>query len=112
MSGAFKLRRRVAGLAFVVVLALAAWLCLAIYNKQFIPVVLVTVKTDSVGNEMNLGAEVMVKGVQVGEVRQISSSGSGARLELAIQPGIARGSRRTSRPRCCRPRYSASGTWT
>jgi phospholipid/cholesterol/gamma-HCH transport system substrate-binding protein len=48
----------------------------------------VTLHTDSVGNEMHPGAQVMVKGVQVGEVRQISANGTGARLVLAIQPGM------------------------
>jgi phospholipid/cholesterol/gamma-HCH transport system substrate-binding protein len=89
MNGSAKAGRRLSGVAFLVVLGLLAWLCLAIYDKQFTPVHLITVRTDSVGNEMNLGAEVMVKGVQIGEVRQISSDGSGASLQLAIQPGIA-----------------------
>jgi phospholipid/cholesterol/gamma-HCH transport system substrate-binding protein len=89
MNGSAKAGRRLSGVAFLVVLGLLAWLCLAIYDKQFTPVHLITVQTDSVGNEMNLGAEVMVKGVQIGEVRQISSDGGGASLQLAIQPGIA-----------------------
>ncbi len=89
MSASAKIGRRLAGVAFLVVLVLFAWLCLAIYDKNFTPVHLIIVRTDSVGNEMNLGAEVMVKGVQIGEVRQITSSGDGASLLLAIQPGIA-----------------------
>jgi phospholipid/cholesterol/gamma-HCH transport system substrate-binding protein len=83
-----KLRRRLIGVVFLVVMALLLWLSLALYNKQFTPVTMVTLYTDSVGNEMHLGAEVMLRGVQVGEVRQISASGTGARLELAIQPGM------------------------
>src|SRR5262245_58591732 len=46
---------------------------------------MVTLYTSSVGNEMHPGAQVMVRGVQVGEVRQVSANGSGARLLLAIQ---------------------------
>jgi phospholipid/cholesterol/gamma-HCH transport system substrate-binding protein len=74
---------------FLAVLALLAWLSVALYNKQFTPVTVVTLSTDSVGNEMHLGAMVMVRGVQVGSVRQISADGSGAQLELALQPGEA-----------------------
>jgi phospholipid/cholesterol/gamma-HCH transport system substrate-binding protein len=81
-----KLRIRVAGVLFLVVLVLLAWLSVAIYQKKFTPVAMVTLYTSSAGNEMNLGAEVMVRGVQVGEVRQITANGSGARLELAIYP--------------------------
>jgi phospholipid/cholesterol/gamma-HCH transport system substrate-binding protein len=83
-----KTRRRLVGVVFLVVFALLVWLSVALYNKQFTPAAMVTLYTDSVGNEMHLGADVMVRGVQVGEVRQISADGTGARLELAIQPGM------------------------
>jgi phospholipid/cholesterol/gamma-HCH transport system substrate-binding protein len=82
-----KVRKRSAGVAFLVTGALAIWLTLALYNKQFSPVALVTVYTSSVGNEMHAGNQVMVRGVQIGEVRQVSVSGSGARLLLALNPG-------------------------
>ncbi len=81
-------KRRVAGVAFLVTAALLAWLSIALYEKAFTRVALVTVYTSSVGNEMHPGAQVMVRGVQVGEVRQVSANGAGARLELAIQPGM------------------------
>ena len=83
-----KLRRRLVGVVFLLVFALLIWFSLALYHKQFTPVSTVTLYTDSVGNEMHIGAEVMVRGVQVGEVRSISADGTGARLELAIQPGM------------------------
>jgi phospholipid/cholesterol/gamma-HCH transport system substrate-binding protein len=83
-----KTRRRLVGVVFLVVFALLVWLSVALYNKQFTPAATVTLYTDSVGNEMHLGADVMIRGVQVGEVRQISADGTGARLELAIQPGM------------------------
>src|SRR5262250_2114332 len=82
-----KARRRLVGVVFLLVFALLVWLSVALYNKQFTPVDTVTLYTDSVGNEMHPGAQVMIRGVQVGEVRQISANGSGARLQLAIQPG-------------------------
>jgi phospholipid/cholesterol/gamma-HCH transport system substrate-binding protein len=83
-----KTRRRLVGVVFLVVFALLAWLSVALYHKQFTPVAMVTLYTTSVGNEMHVGAEVMVRGVQVGEVRQITANGTGARMELAIQPGV------------------------
>ncbi len=83
-----KLGRRAAGVLFLLVLVLLAWLSVALYQKQFTPVAMVTLYTSSAGNEMNPGAEVMVRGVQVGEVRQITADGSGARLELTIDPGV------------------------
>jgi phospholipid/cholesterol/gamma-HCH transport system substrate-binding protein len=67
-------------------MSLLVWLSVALYQKKFTTVALVTLYTSSVGNEMHPGAQVMVRGVQVGEVRQVSADGSGARLQLAIQP--------------------------
>ena len=81
-------RRRLVGVVFLLVFALLVWLSVALYNKQFTPVAMVTLYTDSVGNEMHPGADVKIRGVQVGEVRQISADGTGAKLELAIQPDM------------------------
>src|SRR5215470_3221489 len=83
-----KARRRLVGVVFLLVFALLIWLSLALYHKQFTPVSTVTLYTDSVGNEMHTGAEVMVRGVQVGQVQSITADGTGARLQLAIQPGL------------------------
>lgn len=87
-AGWLKTRRRLIGIVFLATFALLIWLSLAIYNKKFTPVSMVTLYTTSAGNEMNIGAQVMVRGVQVGEVRQITADGRGARLELAIEPGM------------------------
>jgi phospholipid/cholesterol/gamma-HCH transport system substrate-binding protein len=83
-----KTRLRLIGVVFLLVFALLVWLSVALYNKQFTPVATVTLYTGSVGNEMHPGADVMIRGVRVGEVRQISAVGTGARLALAIQPGM------------------------
>jgi phospholipid/cholesterol/gamma-HCH transport system substrate-binding protein len=83
-----KVRRRLVGVVFLLVFALLVWLSVALYNKQFTPAAMVTLYTDAVGNEMHPGADVKIRGVQVGEVRQISADGTGARLELAIQPAM------------------------
>lgn len=85
----FKTRRRLAGLVFLAVLGLLIWLAVAIFNKQFTQSTMVTLYTDSTGNQMNLNADVMVRGVVVGQVRSITASGTGAELGLAIQPAQA-----------------------
>lgn len=84
-----KFRRRVAGALFLVVLVALASVSVAVYQKRFTQVAMVTLYTNSAGNEMNLGAEVKVRGVVIGEVRQITADGSGARLELALDPAVA-----------------------
>ncbi|MFE9369273.1 MCE family protein [Streptomyces sp. NPDC006711] len=80
-------RRRLAGVVFLLVPALLIWLSIAVYNKDFTRSDTVTVLTSSVGNEMHRGAEVKLRGVVVGEVRAISADGDGARLTLALRPG-------------------------
>ncbi|MEU2429257.1 MCE family protein [Streptomyces sp. NPDC007861] len=87
MSGATAaatLRRRLAGVVFLVVPALLVWLSVAVYDKEFTDDATVTVLTGSVGNEMHANAEVKLRGVVIGEVRSIRADGDGARLTLAI----------------------------
>lgn len=79
-------RRRLAGVVFIVVPALLIWLSIAVYQKDFTDSATVRVDTDTVGSEMHLNADVKLRGVVIGQVRGISSDGGGARLTLAIQP--------------------------
>ncbi|KPC88441.1 ABC transporter substrate-binding protein, partial [Streptomyces sp. NRRL F-6602] len=73
------LRRRSAGIVFLLVPALLVWLAVAVYDKQFTRSEPVVVETGTVGNEMHLGAEVKLRGVVIGEVRAIDATGDGAR---------------------------------
>ncbi|WP_030859613.1 MCE family protein [Streptomyces sp. NRRL S-37] len=81
------LRRRLAGVVFVLVPALLIWLAVAVYDKEFTDSAPVVVETGSAGNQMRPGAEVKLRGVVVGEVRSIDATGDGARLTLALKPG-------------------------
>ncbi|MFC5910725.1 MCE family protein [Streptacidiphilus monticola] len=76
--------RRTAGVAFVLVPVLLAWLAVAVYDKDFSDDATVTVQTDSVGNQMNPGADVKLHGVVVGRVSAIHSDGDRAVLTLAM----------------------------
>ncbi|NEA16107.1 MCE family protein [Streptomyces halstedii] len=79
-------RRRLAGVSFVLVPALLIWLSVSVYQKKFTDDATVTVRTGSVGNEMHDNADVKLRGVVVGQVRRIQADGDGARLTLAIRP--------------------------
>lgn len=83
-------RRRTAGVVFLLVPALLAWLAVAVYDKAFSDSATVTVEAGSVGNEMHQGADVKMRGVVVGRVSAIHADGDGARLTLAIDPGQLR----------------------
>ncbi|MGW3187426.1 MCE family protein [Streptomyces ardesiacus] len=81
------LRHRLAGVMFVLVPCLLIWLAVAVYDKKFTDSDPVVVETGSAGNQMHPGAEVKLRGVVVGEVRAVDSTGDGARLTLAMKPG-------------------------
>lgn len=83
-------RRRVAGIAFLVVIALLVELTVALYQKRFTPVVNVALHTDRAGNQLTVHADVKLRGIVIGEVRKISSTGDGAVLQLALQPDSAK----------------------
>jgi virulence factor Mce-like protein len=83
-------RRRLVGVIYLVILALLLALSVAIYQKRFVKIVPVTLDADHIGNQLSVGADVKLRGVLVGEVRKVSSVGSGARLRLALKPGMAK----------------------
>jgi virulence factor Mce-like protein len=81
-----KIRIRLQGLAFLVVLALLLGAAVAQYNKAFTDVARVTLETDTAGNQLQEASDVKVRGVIVGDVREVEASAEGATIELAIDP--------------------------
>ncbi|MGY1825477.1 MULTISPECIES: MCE family protein [unclassified Blastococcus] len=79
-------RRRLQGLAFLVVLALLLGLAVAAYQKAFTEVARVTLLADTAGNQLQEASDVKVRGVIVGDVREVRAGSDGAELELAIRP--------------------------
>jgi virulence factor Mce-like protein len=89
VKGPAQLRRYAAGIAFLVVIAGLVSLSVAMYTKAFTPVVKVSLETDHVGNQLSTHADVKLRGLRVGEVRSIRSSGQGATIELALSRDTA-----------------------
>jgi virulence factor Mce-like protein len=79
-------RRRLGGIAFVIVIGLLVQLSIWMYQKKFVDVVHVSLQTDRVGNQLGVHADVKMRGIVVGEVRKVSSNGDAATLELALDP--------------------------
>ncbi|RRO14175.1 MCE family protein [Saccharopolyspora rhizosphaerae] len=80
------LRRRVVGAVFISVIVLFLASTVAVYQKAFTPVVHVLLRTDRVGNQLQPPADVKVRGLVVGEVREVRATASGAELDLALHP--------------------------
>jgi phospholipid/cholesterol/gamma-HCH transport system substrate-binding protein len=87
-AGTAGARRKVAGAAFLALLVMGVWLTYAVFSKRFVDIVPVTLRTDEIGLQLNRGADVKLRGVIVGEVREARPSGNGtsAVLDLALQP--------------------------
>jgi phospholipid/cholesterol/gamma-HCH transport system substrate-binding protein len=79
-------RLRLSGVAFIVVIGLLVALTVALYQKAFTPVVHVTLQADRIGNQLSAPADVKLRGLIVGEVRSVSSHGTGATIALALDP--------------------------
>src|SRR6476661_9734679 len=67
-------RRRGIGVLYLVVIAALLWLSVAIYQKKFTDVVLVTLKTDHTGNALQAASDVKERGIIVGSVRDVKVS--------------------------------------
>jgi phospholipid/cholesterol/gamma-HCH transport system substrate-binding protein len=78
-------RQRGFGLVFLAVLAGLVLLTVALYQKAFRPVIMVTLEADRIGNQLSVGGDVKARGLIVGEIRAVSSTSAGAQLELAIE---------------------------
>ena len=60
------------GVVYLVVIVGLVWLSIAFYQKEFTPVVLVTLQTDHTGNELQDASDVKLRGIIVGSVRGVS----------------------------------------
>jgi len=78
--------RRALGVLFLCGLAMSGWLTYAVFSKQFVDVVPVTVRTGRVGLQMERLADVKIRGIVVGEVRGMHARDGGAVLDLALDP--------------------------
>lgn len=81
-------RRPLLGLIYLVVLALLVAVCVATYNKQmpWQASADVTLRTRTPGLELNPLSDVKFQGVRVGEVKDVTTDGREATIELAIDP--------------------------
>lgn len=73
------------GVAFLLVIGLLMGLSVASFQKVFTDVVMVSLRTDRIGSQLQEASDVKLRGLVVGEVRDIRTTGDGAVLSLALQ---------------------------
>ncbi|MFL6108504.1 MAG: MCE family protein [Marmoricola sp.] len=78
-----------AGIAYIVLIALLVQLSIMAFNKQlpWQSAATVTLRTTTPGLELNPHSDVKFQGLRVGEVRKITSNGRTATIELALDKG-------------------------
>ncbi|NBE56437.1 MCE family protein [Streptomyces boluensis] len=77
---------RLYGLVFLVVIALLLGLSVAAYQQVFTPVVRITLQAGTLGNQLEPRADVKLRGLLVGEVREVAADGEKATLDIALKP--------------------------
>ncbi len=82
-------RLLLAGIAFLVSIALLVWLSIAIYNKDFAHVTMVTIKADRAGLQLAKFGDVRIHGALVGQVRKVTQDGNEAEIHVALDPEAA-----------------------
>ncbi len=80
----------VLGIVFMAVLVTLVGLCIAIYNKKFETVEMVTIKAERAGLQLAVHGDVRAHGVLVGQIREINQDGTQAEIKVALQPEAAR----------------------
>jgi phospholipid/cholesterol/gamma-HCH transport system substrate-binding protein len=80
----------VAGIASILVIALLIWFSIAIYNKKFDRVTMVTVKAERAGLQLAKFGDVRVNGALVGQVREVTQDGEQAEIRVALEPSAAK----------------------
>jgi len=83
-KGGAAVRQRLGGLLFLFVIIGLVLLTVALYQKRFANVVMVDLETDAIGNQLTVHGDVKIRGLVVGEVREVRTDGDGATVRMAI----------------------------
>ena len=80
------IRLKLYGIVFIAVVALLLSLSFAVYQQAFTSVVRITLEADTLGNQLDPRADVKLRGLLVGEVREVRADGEKATLDIALKP--------------------------
>ncbi|MFS3130434.1 MCE family protein [Nocardioides sp. Bht2] len=83
-------RLQICGILFIAMITGLLAFSIAVYQKAFEPVTMVTVKADRAGLQLAKFGDVRINGVLVGQVRSISQDGKEAEIKLGIKPEAAK----------------------
>lgn len=79
---------KIFGVAFLAMLVFFVWLTYAFFNKTFVDSDFVTLETGKSGQSLPKNADVKLRGMIVGSVREIEPAGDGVTMQLAMDPDL------------------------
>ncbi|QYJ04875.1 MCE family protein [Nocardioides panacisoli] len=79
----------VAGVAFLLSIALLIWFSIALYNKEFTDATRVTVQAERAGLQLAKFGDVRLNGARVGYVEAVGQNGENAEITVALEPAAA-----------------------
>ena len=82
-------RLLLAGVVFLTSMAALVYLSVAIYQKKFDTVTMVTVKADRAGLQLAKFGDVRLNGALIGQVRSVEQDGETASIQVALEPEAA-----------------------
>jgi phospholipid/cholesterol/gamma-HCH transport system substrate-binding protein len=83
-------RLLVAGVVFLTVIAVLISFSIAVYQKKFERVTMVTIDADRAGLQLARFGDVRIHGVLVGQVRSVTDDGHQAVIKVALKPDAAK----------------------
>ncbi|MDO9378218.1 MAG: MCE family protein [Nocardioidaceae bacterium] len=78
--------RRTLGVGFLALMLLLLYLTYAVYNKKFVAADRVSIVTSSTGLQLPKNADVKIRGMIVGQVRDVQPDGDQVRISVAMEP--------------------------
>ncbi len=79
---------KILGAAFVAMVIFFLWVTYAFFTKAFVDYDDVTLTTDTTGVNLPRNADVKLRGMIVGEVREVKPDGDGVKLTLGMNPKL------------------------
>lgn len=83
-------RLLVAGVVFLTVIAVLIAFSIAVYQKKFDRVTMVTIEADRAGLQLARFGDVRINGVLIGQVRSVGDDGKQAVIKVALKPDAAK----------------------
>jgi virulence factor Mce-like protein len=81
--------RKVYGVLFIAILVGLMFVVVGLYNQWWVSKVSIQLQTPRVGNQLNIGGDVKMRGAFVGTIKSIHDDGTVALVDISLKPTYA-----------------------